>query len=95
GLSTNSQKPMSYRLLNLYILCNLNIPLRQAIPLPSFQKSIYMEINIIPKQVKQLKEIIPQSPIAKTTTVPLLSFSLNYSTTQQGTSSSSKQISQI
>ena len=54
-----------------------------------------MNMNISPKQVKQLKEIIPQSPISKTTTVFPLSFPLNYSTAQQETSSSSMQSSQI
>jgi hypothetical protein len=79
----------------LFTSSNLNIPPRQATPPPSSQKSTYMDIDITPKQVKQLKEIIPQSPIAKTTTIPPLPFPLNYSTTQQGTSSSSKQTPQI
>ncbi|CAG8833188.1 4947_t:CDS:1, partial [Cetraspora pellucida] len=39
--------------------------------------------------------IISQLPIAKTSTIHSLPFPLNYSTTQQETSSSSKQISQI
>ncbi|CAG8828928.1 4123_t:CDS:1, partial [Cetraspora pellucida] len=34
----------------------------------SSQKSTYMDTDIIPKQVRQLKETIPQSPITKTTT---------------------------
>ncbi|CAG8763418.1 14918_t:CDS:2, partial [Cetraspora pellucida] len=74
---------------------NLNIPPRQATPPPFSQKCTYMDIDIIPKQVKQLKEIISQSPITKTTTVLPLLFPLNYSTTQQGILSSSKQTSQI
>ncbi|CAG8584805.1 3874_t:CDS:2 [Cetraspora pellucida] len=60
---------------------NLNILPRQVTPLPSSQKSIYIDINITLKQVKQLKKIIPQSLIIKTTTISLLPFSLNYSTT--------------
>ncbi|CAG8810680.1 1043_t:CDS:1, partial [Cetraspora pellucida] len=71
----------------LFTSSNLNIPSRQATSHPSSQKSMYMDIDIISKQVKQLKEIILQSPITKTTTVLPLPFPLNYSTTQQGTSS--------
>ncbi|CAG8652612.1 4813_t:CDS:2 [Cetraspora pellucida] len=70
---------------------NFNILLRQATPPPFSQKSTYININITPKHVKQLKEIISQLPIAKTTTIPPLPFPLNYSKTQQETSSSSKQ----
>ncbi|CAG8805665.1 15284_t:CDS:1, partial [Cetraspora pellucida] len=79
----------------LFISSNLNIPSRQATSPPSSQKSTYMDIDITSKQVRQLKETIPQLPIAKTTTVPPLPFSLNYSTTQQGTSSNSTQTLQI
>ncbi|CAG8672547.1 6294_t:CDS:1, partial [Cetraspora pellucida] len=67
----------------------------QATPPPFSQKFTYMDIDIIPKQVRQLKETISQSPIAKTTTIPPLSFSLNYSTTQQRTSSNPIQTLQI
>ena len=64
----------------LFTSSNLNIPPRQATSPPSsFQKS--MDMDISPKQVKQLKEIISQSPISKTTTAPPLPFPLNYSTT--------------
>ena len=78
----------------LFTSSNLNILSRQATPPPSSsQKS--MDMDISPKQVKNLKETIPQSPISKTTTVPPLPFPLNYSTAQQGTSSSSTQSSQI
>ncbi|CAG8837566.1 13897_t:CDS:1, partial [Cetraspora pellucida] len=52
----------------LFISSNLNIPPRQATPSPSSQKSTYMDIDITSKQVRQLKETIPQSSIAKTTT---------------------------
>jgi len=78
----------------LFTSSNLNIPPRQATPPPSSsQKS--MDMDISPKQVKQLKEIIPQSPISKTTTIAPPPFPLNYSTVQHGTSSSSTQPSQI
>ncbi|CAG8805406.1 15724_t:CDS:1, partial [Cetraspora pellucida] len=60
---------------------NLNISSRLATSFASFQKSTYMDINIIPIQIKHLKEIIPQSLITKTTIVSLLLFPLNYSTT--------------
>ncbi|CAG8816726.1 21909_t:CDS:1, partial [Cetraspora pellucida] len=79
----------------LFTSSNLNIPFRQATPPSSSQKSIYIDINITSKQIKQLKKIIPQSPITKTTTISSLPFSLNYSTTQQETLSSSKQTPQI
>ena len=78
----------------LFTSSNLNIPPRQATPPPS-SKSKPMDMDISPKQVKQLKETIPQLPISKTTTILLLPFSLNYSTTQQVTSSSSTQPPQI
>ncbi|CAG8553743.1 21124_t:CDS:1 [Cetraspora pellucida] len=79
----------------LFTSNNLNIPPKQATPSSSSQKSTYMDIDIIFKQVRQLKETISQLPITKTTTVPLLLFSLNYFTTQQGTSSNLTQIPQI
>ncbi|CAG8750377.1 196_t:CDS:1 [Cetraspora pellucida] len=66
----------------LFTSSNLNISFRQATPSSSSQKSMYIDIDITPKQVKQLKEIIPQSPIAKTTTISTLLFPLNYSITQ-------------
>ena len=62
----------------LFTSSNLNIPPRQATPPPSSsQKS--MDMDISPKQVKNLKETIPQSPISKITTVLSLLFPLNYS----------------
>ncbi|CAG8766781.1 25076_t:CDS:1 [Cetraspora pellucida] len=79
----------------LFTSSNLNIPSRQATPPPSSQKFTYMDINITPKQVRQLKKTISQSPISKTTNVPPLLFSLNYSTTQQGTSSNPIQTPKI
>ncbi|CAG8720793.1 22287_t:CDS:1 [Cetraspora pellucida] len=79
----------------LFTSSNLNIPSRQATP-PSFsQKSTYMDIDITSKQVRQLKKTIPQSPITKITTILPLPFPLNYSTTQQGTSSNLTQTPQI
>ncbi|CAG8469368.1 21959_t:CDS:1 [Cetraspora pellucida] len=79
----------------LFTFNNFNILSRQAIFFSSFQKFIYMDIDITSKQVRQLKEIISQSPISKTTTVSLLTFLLSYSITQQETSSSLTQTPKI
>src|SRR5690242_13449815 len=63
----------------------LNIPPRQTTP-PSSQHSRATHIDLTPKQVKNLKDDIPQSPITKSTSIPSLPFSLNYSITATSSS---------
>ncbi|CAG8758484.1 12455_t:CDS:1, partial [Ambispora leptoticha] len=52
-----------------------------------------INIDLTSKQIRNLRDDIPQSPITKSTSIPTLSFLLNYSIT--ATSSKLSQTSQI